>query len=1035
MKTENSDNTLNNITNTLKLFFKYNKVLEIRIPKARINGRYETTLAGYFDAEHLDEAAKTVLKYNKKVPGIYLSLNRVNPSLISRYNNRLETKPKTTTSDKDILLRQFLLIDIDPIRPTDISSTFEEHDAAIAKAYLIKEIMAKHGWPDPIIADSGNGAGLLYRIELPNTGDSKELVKKCLEAFGLLFGDEKIDIDTSVFNAARIVKLYGTSAKKGDDTPERPHRESKLLETPADIQPVSIELLNSITSIIPPEEKHQPDNNSYSSGAGFDIEAWMKQYDIDVASAKSWGGGTKYVLNQCPFDSGHTYPDAAIIKMSSGALVFHCFHDSCSGHDWQALRKMKEPQRTQPPVQNSKQNQNQKNTNNNTTPQPPVPVIEYNKTDLGNAKRLVALIDGDARYCYPYKGWLIWNGKRWAEDKTGKIDRQAKVTIQSMYAEALNLDQDNKKALITYALRCESAQAIKNMIELAQSELGVPVMPEEFDKNKWIFNIQNGTIDLKTGKIRPHDRNDMITKISPVTYNPDAKCPVWIEFLETIFQGNQDIIKYVQKQCGYVLSGSTREEDFSIHYGVGGNGKSKLNDQISYILGDYFIKVNVETVLDSGKTQAGNAASGDVARMAGARLVVASEPDRGARLKEGMIKDLTGREQITARRLYEKEFQFYPEFKFWLVTNHKPNLKSQDGGIWRRIKLVPFEVVIPDEKIDVNLDLKLRNESSGILNWMIEGCLLWQTEGMNVPEKIKEATQDYKEDMDILGDFFRQCCEKEKSLMTPNKWLYLTYKAWCNIYDIKPLSHVVFPRAMEERGFRKARKTEKGVIWKNVGLNRQLLETIINFESRAGASETDGLMVMTAFLKTFFTRDTIEKVSKKTSEPFEPSGKEPEDSDFTGKQTVMKMTVNRHENGDVKTIKKAGENWMNIKAKSINSITITEFCMWYCQEVDTTKQPLQIKPVAAQVFKVTPEPEPGQQETQKKQPENGNKNQSQAEKMLHITEMIRNCYGTAPVSAEGIKLLADQVSADLGIPKEEALEYVRQRMRDRDRGR
>jgi len=328
------------IANTLSFFFKYSPVLEIRIPKAKLNGKYETTIAGYFN--NLDKAVQSVIKYDTKVPGIYVTLNPVNPALLSRCSNRLDENSKLTTSDKDILKRTFLLVDIDPIRPAGISSTDAEHNAAIAKAYHIREIMAKHGWADPVVCDSGNGASLIYHIDLPNNEESTQTVKKCLEAFDLVFGDKEVGIDLTVFNASRIVKLYGTVAKKGDSTAERPHRESKILEVPAEINPISVDQIGELIAVIPVEEEHKPDKG-YSNG--FDIQAWMKQYDITVASTKPWNSGTMYVLDKCPFDASHRYPDASIIQTQSGALVFHCFHNSCAKHDWRALRDKLEPNR------------------------------------------------------------------------------------------------------------------------------------------------------------------------------------------------------------------------------------------------------------------------------------------------------------------------------------------------------------------------------------------------------------------------------------------------------------------------------------------------------------------------------------------------------------------------------------------------------------------------------------------------------------------------------------------------------------------
>ena len=236
-----------------------------------------------------------------------------------------------------------MYIDIDPIRPAGISSTEEEHDAAIAKAYYIRDDMKEHGWYEPVICDSGNGASLLYKIDMENNKEALDSVKNVLNAMDYFFSDEKIQIDQAVFNAARIVKLYGTKAKKGDSTGDRPHRDSKILEIPGDIQVISPEHIQAFISKVPKE----PESTSgvALNGNGFDIEKWLQTYDIAVRYTKLWNGGTVYSLNECPFDSNHKAPDSSIIKHKSGAISFHCFHNSCVDHTWKELRDIKEPNR------------------------------------------------------------------------------------------------------------------------------------------------------------------------------------------------------------------------------------------------------------------------------------------------------------------------------------------------------------------------------------------------------------------------------------------------------------------------------------------------------------------------------------------------------------------------------------------------------------------------------------------------------------------------------------------------------------------
>jgi P4 family phage/plasmid primase-like protien len=841
------------IERTIATIRRPGEIIEIRIPKAGYSERQ--VFAGFFE----NGASIKVDKYNGHVRAIYTNLNPIKPALMARACNRVDEKADKTVQDGDVMRRSWLFIDIDPRRPAGISSTNEEHELAIAKAHYINERMLLDGW-EAVIADSGNGASLLYKIDLPNDEPATALIKIVLEAFDFVYSDSRVEIDLSVFNASRIIKLYGTEAKKGDNTLDQPHRVSKILRVPATITTVTKEQLVAMAQKLPKEPKEEKVSNNR---VGFDIEAWMKQFDLIVSDKKAWNGGILYRLETCPFNSNHKTPDSAIIKHKSGAISFQCFHSSCSSHDWAALRSLKEPDRVQR-KELAKKAASEKSTFNGN---------EYILTDLGNAKRLASVMSDDARYCYPYKTWIFWNGKRWAEDKTGMIERYAMDAILNIYDEARGIsDIEERQKLLSFAVKSESAASIRNMIELARPLDNIPITPDQMDLDPMLFNVQNGTIDLRTGQLKTHDRNDKITKISPVIYDPLATCPRWMEFLSTIFSSSKDMIDYLQKQSGYALTGETKEEDFSIHYGTGGNGKSKFNDEIAYIEGDYFVKANVETILNSKNTKSGSAASGDVARLAGARLVIASEPERGAELKEGFIKDLTGREQITARRLYEREFQFKPTFKFWLITNHKPIVKSQDNGMWRRVKLVPFEVTIPEDQRDLNLDIKLKEESSGILNWIIEGCLKWQKEGIKTPDIVKNATTAYKEDMDTLGDFYMLCCDfGDKKAKTPNKWLYnWLYLAWCEITNNKAWSQKAFTSDLQGRGY-KNKRFNNGMTWVGVGLKLHLLEKCCEVETQSGNGYSVGLQDVKIFLETFLSIHAREKLLEKPTQPSHPT--------------------------------------------------------------------------------------------------------------------------------------------------------------------
>ena len=326
------------IGQALRILFKRGDVVELRIPKSE-----RGAASGYFN--DLQALAKQAAVYDGHAQGIYITLNPVNPALLARANNRIRTargrESLTSTSDADILCRRWLPIDFDPRRPADISSTDAEHKAALDRAREAREWLRGQGWPEPVFADSGNGAHLLYRIDLPNDDEARKLVERCLKAIAFIHADEVVDVDVKVGNAARIWKLYGTLSCKGDNLPERPHRRSAILEAPERPEPVSRELLERLAGILPEEPKLET-RRTPESGKPLNIEAWISEHGLNVSKVKAWNGGTVYELAECPFNSDHRR-SAHIVQFASGAVSFGCFHNSCQDYDWHALRDLLEP--------------------------------------------------------------------------------------------------------------------------------------------------------------------------------------------------------------------------------------------------------------------------------------------------------------------------------------------------------------------------------------------------------------------------------------------------------------------------------------------------------------------------------------------------------------------------------------------------------------------------------------------------------------------------------------------------------------------
>ena len=431
----------------------------------------------------------------------------------------------------------------------------------------------------------------------------------------------------------------------------------------------------------------------------------------------------------------------------------------------------------------------------------------FNLTDVGNAQRLVERYTGEFRFCNQWKKFMIWDKNRFVKDDTGSMERMAKETIRNIFNEAALVEDDaERKKLVKHALSSESQQHIKSMIMLAQSEEGVPIIPSELDKDDWLLNCLNGTINLKTGEMHEHRQADLITKLVPVIYEPAAECSVWLSFLDRIMGGNKDMILFLQKAVGYSLSGSTEEQCMFILHGTGANGKSTFLNTIEGMLADYAQQTPTETLM--AKKSAG--IPNDIARLQGTRFVTASETEQGKSFAESLIKQMTGGDRITARFLHGEFFEFVPKFKLFLATNHKPNIRGTDNGIWRRIRLIPFEVAIAKEEQDPRLMDKLRAETAGILAWAVKGCLLWQQQGLQPPEEVNAATIEYREDLDWLQAFISERCVEGKDKKVGATELYQAYKHWASERGEREYNQRVLGGRLKDKGYQSKRSGPTG---------------------------------------------------------------------------------------------------------------------------------------------------------------------------------------------------------------------------------
>ena len=439
----------------------------------------------------------------------------------------------------------------------------------------------------------------------------------------------------------------------------------------------------------------------------------------------------------------------------------------------------------------------------------------YRFDDTGNAERLFDAFGDMLCFCYTDKKWLYYYEGKWYTDNIGYIRQLADSATMLQEQERILYAHDEEllKAFDRHLKKSRSFAGKTNMIR--EAEHYAPILPQNLDRNKAVIGVKNGIIDLKTGELLPHDREAYLTKQCPVIYNPDAPDPkLWLRFLSDIFGGDPYMLDYIQKCVGYSLTGSTSEQCAFFLFGTGRNGKSTFLEIVRGILGDYATNIQPQTIMVNPKS--GNAPSSDIARLKGARLVTSVEPNEGMRLDEGLLKQLTGDDVVTARKMFSEEFEFKPEFKLWMATNHKPLIRGTDTGIWRRIHLIPFEVQIPLDRVDKKLKYKLVKESEGILKWAVQGCIRWQNEGLSMPQKVLEAVREYQHEMDVISTFMDACCIAEGEAKASR--LYAVYAKWAEEHNEYLMSSTKFGTELIKREGIGKKKARDGLYYTGISL-------------------------------------------------------------------------------------------------------------------------------------------------------------------------------------------------------------------------
>jgi len=408
-------------------------------------------------------------------------------------------------------------------------------------------------------------------------------------------------------------------------------------------------------------------------------------------------------------------------------------------------------------------------------------------------QRLVLEHGDDMRFCAQWKKWLFWDGKRWGVDETGHVERFAKATVLTMKGEVDSIrDEGHGEELRRHCRHSQSVGSIKAMCELAKTDRKVIVTTQELDSDLFLLNCKNGTVDLKTGMLRKHKREDLLTMITLVEFCRTAECPTFERFLHRIMGGNAELVRFLQRCIGYCLTGAVTEKVFFMFLGEGDNGKTTLLEAVRFVLGEYAGQIPIASLLKKND----NGIPNDIAQLQGKRFVTSSEVPEGRAFDDSFMKYITGMGTLQARHLYGEYFEFTPTFKIFIDSNRKPRVAGNDKAMWSRIRVAPFNTTISEAEKDRNLLNKLKAEAPGILAWIVRGCLDWQNDGLRPPQAVTDATAEYHTEMDSVTRFLGARCDLAPGGKELSADLYAEYRKYCEEEGATPETNTTFGKLL-----------------------------------------------------------------------------------------------------------------------------------------------------------------------------------------------------------------------------------------------
>lgn len=708
-------------------------------------GGKKAIVAGWFTDQGKAAEVATILDAEARPEGIYITLNPTTSSLLGRADHRL--KPNVGRSqDVEVPHLCNLLVDSDPARPAGISATDAEKTQARELSRAVFTYLSGLGWPEPLAADSGNGDHLVYKLDLPNTPENVALIKRVLQALATSFDTEVVKIDQSVFNPARLVKLWGTTARKGDDTPDRPHRRSAILHMPTDQQPVSRELLEALAAEVkdatPPTR--EPRERRYDGdGQRLDVEAYLRKYGITVKSMKQHGTSTLYIIDPCVFNADHAGGEAAIGQCADGTLFYQCYHNSCQGRTWAEARQIISGD--DPLFETPKQHRPRRSQQGTTK--------EAEKTAAHIVlARMVVTSYGLGNIRYTNGSFWIWAGGVWKRTD----DRAVKQRIHE---------------------KCEkeiaSQNTVNSILELCKTE--VFKEDETQDIERRFINCINGELHWSKNawELRPHDRAHFSTAQIPVAYDPEAIAPRFEQFLTEVFRDDPDLEEksiIVCEALGYSLLSTCEFEKFFLLIGNGANGKSVLLRLLEDLAGHGNVAAVQPSQFDNKFQRA----------HLHCKLVnLVSEIAEGAEIADAQLKAIVSGELTTVEHKMQKPFDFRPYCTCWFGTNHLPHTRDFSAALFRRAIVLTFNRTFAPDEQDQRLRDRLGDELPGVLNLALEGMAGVFERGTFTGAPSVEAAKDaWKLEADQVAQFAEECCKFERASQTASADLYRAYSSW-----------------------------------------------------------------------------------------------------------------------------------------------------------------------------------------------------------------------------------------------------------------